>query len=165
MNNKMEGGNSAASGECSCGDVTATAQHAFIEKDEDRYTSSESDDSLHSSLFSSCLSNHWLPDADENDFDEPESADFIDDGTNQESFEDDKAEMLAALMKNHARFVSSSLVGRSSLIQSVVWLSRHIPGCVLKSLLHTIKRARKEKERAERRRKRNRRKQTNKNII
>ena len=101
----MEGGNAAAaSGEYASVDVTA--QHAFIDNDEDRDSSgSGSDDSLHSSLFSSGLSDHWLPDADENDFDN--------DGTNLESFEDNKAEMLAALMKNQLQFPKTADRGDS----------------------------------------------------
>ena len=105
-----------------------------------------------SSLYSSGLSDHWLPDIDDGDSNLP--LDFINTRSNDESYEDDKAEVLATLMKNHGSFVSSSLVGRSSLIQSVVWLSRHVPGCVIKSLLDAIKRARKENAKSERRRER-----------
>jgi len=120
-------------------------------------------DSRGSSLYSSGLSDHWLPDVDVGDSNRP--LDVIN-TSNGEVFEDDKAEMLAALMKNHATFVSSSLVARSSMIQSVVWLSRHVPGCVLKSLLDAINRARREKAKAERRRERLKdRKQTKSNDI
>ena len=58
-------------------------------------------------------------------------------------YEDDKAEMIAKLMKNHSTIVSSSLVERSKLISSVAWFSHHVPGCVLKSLVQSILRARK----------------------
>ncbi|KAL3763332.1 hypothetical protein ACHAW5_010999 [Stephanodiscus triporus] len=58
-------------------------------------------------------------------------------------YEDDKADMVAKLMKNHSNIVSSSLVERSNLISRVTWLSHHVPGCVLKSLLEPIMRARK----------------------
>ena len=60
-------------------------------------------------------------------------------------FEDEKARMIANLMKNHGNFVSASLVERSNLIQSVGWLSRHVPGCVLKFLIDSVHRAREEK--------------------
>jgi len=69
-------------------------------------------------------------------------------------YEDDKADMIAKLMKNHANVVTSSLVGRSNLIQSVTWLSHHVPGCVLKSLLESIMRARKRRAHVERRQQR-----------
>ena len=58
-------------------------------------------------------------------------------------YEDDKAKMIANLMKDHSNIVSSSLVERSILISSVTWLSHHVPGCVLKSLFEPIMRARK----------------------
>ncbi len=112
---------------------------------------SGSSSGINSSQYSSGLSDHWLTDSDAGDPNPP--LDVIHANT-EESFEDDKAEMLAVLMKNHGSYVSSSLFGRSSLIQSVVWLSRHVPGCVLKSLLDAIKRARKEKAKAERRKSR-----------
>jgi len=122
-------------------------QHHF-NADEEADMFETSTDSRGSSLYSSGLSDHWLPD----NIDDP-PLDVIS-ANMEESFEDDKAEMLAVLMKNHGSFVSSSLVERSSLIQSVAWLSRHVPGCVLKSLIDAIKRARKEKAKAERRRER-----------
>lgn len=103
---------------------------------------SSSSSGRNSSSYSSGLSDHWLADSDAGDQNPPLDVILAD---MAESSEDDKAEMLAVLMKNHGSYVSSSLVGRSSLIQSVVWLSRHVPGCVLKSLLDAIKRARKEK--------------------
>ena len=61
-------------------------------------------------------------------------------------YEDDKAEMIAKLMKDHSNIVSSSLVERSNLISSVTWLSQHVPGCVLKSLFEPIMHARKSME-------------------
>ncbi|KAL9178556.1 hypothetical protein ACHAXT_001894 [Thalassiosira profunda] len=60
-------------------------------------------------------------------------------------YEDDKAEMIAKLMDKHASAVTSSLVDRSNLIQSVTWLSHHVPGCVIKSLFKIILKARKRK--------------------
>ncbi|KAL9178549.1 hypothetical protein ACHAXT_001887 [Thalassiosira profunda] len=60
-------------------------------------------------------------------------------------YEDDKAEMIAKLMNKHASAVTSSLVDRSNLIQSVTWLSHHVPGCVIKSLFKIILKARKRK--------------------
>jgi class 3 adenylate cyclase len=127
------------------------------------FGSDSESESRGSSLYSSGLSDHWLPDVDAGDSNRP--LDVVN-ASSGEEFEDDKAEMLAVLMKNHASFVSSSLVGRSSMIQSVVWLSRHVPGCVLKSLLDAIKRARREKARVERRRERHKdRKQTISNDV
>ena len=70
-------------------------------------------------------------------------------------FEDDKANMIAKLMKSHGQVVTLSLVERSSLIQSIIRLSQHVPGCVIRSLLDDISRDRKEKkERVDRRRRR-----------
>ena len=69
-------------------------------------------------------------------------------------YEDDKANMIAKLMQNHGTFVTSSLVERSNLIQSVTWLSHHVPGCVLKSLFESIMRARKQRAKVERRQQR-----------
>ena len=62
-------------------------------------------------------------------------------------YEDDKADMIAALMQNHSDVVISSLVERSNLIQSVKWLSHHVPQCVMRSLFKSILRARKKKRR------------------
>lgn len=70
-----------------------------------------------------------------------------------DEYEDDKASMMAQLMKNHAEAVTISLVERSSLVKSIIRLSRHVPGCVISSLLDDINRDRKDvKERADRRR-------------
>ena len=57
-------------------------------------------------------------------------------------YEDDKAEMITKLMANHSGIVTSSLVERSNLITRVTCLSRHVPGCVLKSLFEPIIKAR-----------------------
>ena len=59
-----------------------------------------------------------------------------------ETHEDEKARMMMHFMKNHAEAVTVSLVERTMLIQSVVWLSHHVPGCVLKLLIETILRHR-----------------------
>jgi len=58
--------------------------------------------------------------------------------------EDDKARLITNLMKNHSDIVTASLVDRSNLIQSVVWLSRHVPRCVLKFLIDSLHDERKE---------------------
>jgi class 3 adenylate cyclase len=58
-------------------------------------------------------------------------------------YEDGKADMIARLMKNHSNIVSSTLFERSNLISSVTWFSNHVPGCVVKSLIHSIVSARK----------------------
>ena len=60
-------------------------------------------------------------------------------------------EMVRDLMAKHSEYVSSSLVERSNTIQSIKWLSRHVPGCVLRSLFKSILRGRKEKAREMRR--------------
>ena len=60
-------------------------------------------------------------------------------------------EMVRDLMARHSEYVSSSLVERSNTIQSIKWLSRHVPGCVLRSLFKSILRGRKEKAREMRR--------------
>jgi class 3 adenylate cyclase len=52
------------------------------------------------------------------------------------------ARILTQLMKNHSRAVTASLMERTVLIQSVIWLSHHVPGCVLKHLFDTILRKR-----------------------
>ena len=44
-----------------------------------------------------------------------------------EDFEDDKARMIAQLMENHGQVVTLSLVERSSLVQSIIRLSHHLP--------------------------------------
>ena len=75
-------------------------------------------------------------------------------------YEDDKAQMIAKLMKNHGTLVTSNLVERSSLIQSVTWLSHHVPGCVLKSLFESIMRARKRRARMDHKQQRRRNSQT-----
>eukprot|EP00985_Skeletonema_marinoi_P015851 scaffold8303_cov125-Skeletonema_marinoi.AAC.1 len=68
---------------------------------------------------------------------------------------DDKANMVATLMKNHGQDVSISLMERSCSIESIIRLSQHVPGCVIGSLLDDITRDRKErKERGNRRRRR-----------
>ena len=68
----------------------------------------------------------------------PSSAPTYADG----EYEDDKAEMITKLMANHSGIVTSSLVERSNLITRVTCLSRHVPGCVLKSLFEPIVKAR-----------------------
>lgn len=55
-----------------------------------------------------------------------------------ESFEDEKARIMACLMQNHSEAVTASLVERTMLIQSIIWLSRHVPWCVLELLFETI---------------------------
>ena len=74
-------------------------QHYF-NADEEADMFETSTDSRGSSLYSSGLSDHWLPD----NIDGP-PLDVIS-ANMEESFEDDKAEMLAVLMKNHGSFVS-----------------------------------------------------------
>lgn len=64
----------------------------------------------------------------------PSSAPTYADG----EYEDEKAEMITKLMANHSGIVTSSLVERSNLINRVTCLSRHVPGCVLKSLFEPI---------------------------
>lgn len=56
-----------------------------------------------------------------------------------EEVDDEKARMIAQLMKNHAGVVSFSLFERSNLVQSIIRLSHHVPGCVISSLLNDIK--------------------------
>ena len=68
-------------------------------------------------------------------------------GTDEEHFgsescEDDKAKMMMQLMQNHAHAVTTSLVERTLLIQSVIWLSHHVPRCVLDLLFEDILRDR-----------------------
>ena len=75
-------------------------------------------------------------------------------------YEDDEAQMIAKLMKNHGTLVTSNLVERSSLIQSVTWLSHHVPGCVIKSLFESIMRARKRRARVDHKQQRRRNSQT-----
>ena len=53
-----------------------------------------------------------------------------------------------------SKIVATSLVERSSLIQSVMWLSHHVPNCVLKSLFECIMKGRKRRFKIEERRKR-----------
>lgn len=55
-----------------------------------------------------------------------------------ESYEDEKARILAHLMQNHSEAVTASLVERTMLIQSVIWLSHHVPGCVVELLLEDV---------------------------
>ena len=71
-----------------------------------------------------------------------------------EEFEDDKARMMAQLMKNHSEAVTLSLVERSGLLKSIIRLSQHVPGCVIGSLLDDIyrDRRREHQEKAGRRR-------------
>jgi class 3 adenylate cyclase len=64
--------------------------------------------------------------------------DSYDEHSSSETFEDEKAKILAQLMSDHSEAVSASLVERTMLIQSVIWLSHHVPGCVLKLLFETI---------------------------
>eukprot|EP00804_Cyclotella_cryptica_P026052 CCRYP_019306-RA/>CCRYP_019306-RA protein AED:0.44 eAED:0.43 QI:0/-1/0/1/-1/1/1/0/260 len=59
-----------------------------------------------------------------------------------ESDDDEMAQILTQLMKNHSRAVAVSLVERSALVQSIIWLSRHVPGCVLEHLFETVLRQR-----------------------
>ncbi len=79
---------------------------------------------------------------------------FIKSGASEE-FEDDKANMVAKLMKNHSQDISLSLLERSSLIESIIRLSQHVPGCVIGRLLDDITHDRMErKDRLDRRRRR-----------
>ncbi|KAL7495786.1 hypothetical protein ACHAWT_004250 [Skeletonema menzelii] len=72
-----------------------------------------------------------------------------------EEFEDDKANMVAKLMKNHSQDIALTLLERSSLIESIIRLSQHVPGCVIGRLLDDITRDRRErKDRLDRRRRR-----------
>lgn len=73
-----------------------------------------------------------------NDFVNMPSAPTYADG----EYDDDNIKMIEKLMKSHGDIVVCSLVERSNLIRSVKWLSRHVPGCVLRSLFDTILRAR-----------------------
>eukprot|EP00986_Skeletonema_menzelii_P013899 scaffold8602_cov144-Skeletonema_menzelii.AAC.7 len=63
-----------------------------------------------------------------------------------EEFEDDKANMVAKLMSNHGQDISRSLLERSNLVESIIRLSQHAPGCVIGSLLNDISRDRNEKK-------------------
>lgn len=59
-----------------------------------------------------------------------------------ELFDDEKARIMAHLMQNHAETVTATLVERTMLIQSIIWLSRHVPLCVLDLLFETVQRNR-----------------------
>lgn len=65
-----------------------------------------------------------------------------DEHVGSQPYEDDKARMMTQLMQNHAHAVTASLVERTLLIQSVIWLSHHVPRCVLDLLFENILRDR-----------------------
>ena len=76
-----------------------------------------------------------------------EGQDDVDGGGPSEEFEDDKANMVAKLMSNHGQDISRSLLERSNLIESIIRLSQHAPGCVIGSLLNDISRDRVDRRR------------------
>ncbi|KAL7552126.1 hypothetical protein ACHAWF_018244 [Thalassiosira exigua] len=119
-------------------DIASTAEHEGDEManadrpQQQRCSAGSSDDQL-----SQC-SSEW-----DGEDSEGESVDVselvVQFGTAWEGdYEDAKAEVISQLMKNHEQIVSSFLVERSNLMQSITWLSRHVPGCVLKSLFESI---------------------------
>ncbi len=52
--------------------------------------------------------------------------------------EDRLARQMMKLMKKHAAAVSKILIERSKISESICWLARHVPYCVLKDLLHDV---------------------------
>ena len=57
---------------------------------------------------------------------------------NDSIYEDEKARIMSYLMQNHAAALTESLVERTILIQSIIWLSHHVPACVLEHLFECI---------------------------
>jgi hypothetical protein len=56
-------------------------------------------------------------------------------GEEKDADEDRLARQMMKMMKKHAGAVSKILIERSNLTDSICWLARHIPYCVLTDLL------------------------------
>jgi hypothetical protein len=52
--------------------------------------------------------------------------------------EDRLARQMMKMMKKHAGAVSKILIERSKISESISWLARHVPFCLLKDLLHDV---------------------------
>lgn len=52
--------------------------------------------------------------------------------------EDRLARQMMKMMKKHAGAVSKILIERSKISESISWLARHVPYCLLKDLLHDV---------------------------
>lgn len=59
-------------------------------------------------------------------------------GEEEDVDEDKLARQMVKMMKKHAGSVSKFLIERSSLIDSICWLARHIPLCVLHDLREDV---------------------------
>ncbi len=128
------------------GNMASNKNESNIDENEpsEKYRHSENTDkksrkALHASSHVITKDRHEYAE-DEPDYDSYGVYDFCDEN-NEDSdgnFEDNKAMLIANLMKSHSDIVTASLIDRSNLIQSVVWLSRHVPGCVLKFLIDSL---------------------------